>query len=58
MTGKEFNYIKETVENEGFDYAFANYTDFSEIKDEEFHRLRAKFLLARTNLIEYCGLDF
>ena len=67
MTGKEVNYVKGCVENEGFDYAFVHYTNFngeaggesksSLVKDKKFHQLRAAFLAARTALIDYCGLE-
>lgn len=57
MTGKDARYIMDTVECEGFDYAFAHYTDFEDIDDEKFHKLRKEFLDARTKLIDYCGLE-
>lgn len=55
MTKKERTYVRETVESEGFEYAFVNYTDFEDIKDEEFHRLRKAFLEAHTALEDYIG---
>lgn len=57
MTGKEFRYVLETIEQEGFDYAFVNYSDFDEIKDEEFHKIRLAFLAARKALTDYIGSD-
>jgi hypothetical protein len=57
MTGKEFELVNDVVECEGFDYGFVNYTSFDEIKDKEFHRLRKKFLKARENLTNYCGIE-
>jgi len=57
MTGKQFRYVLETVESEGFDYTFTSYSDFEEIEDEEFHRLRQDFLDARRKLAEYIGLE-
>lgn len=49
----ERNYVKDTIENEGFAYAFCDYTDFNEIEDEEFHRLRKAFVDAATALKAY-----
>jgi len=58
MTAKEVIYFKETVDNEGFDYALVNYSDFTdEIKDAEFHRLRLAYLAARNALAGYTGMD-
>lgn len=67
MSGKELNYVRACVENEGFDYAFVHYTNFngeaggesksSLVTDPEFHRLRDAFLVARSTLIDYCGLE-
>ena len=50
-------YILDTVENEGFDYAFAHYSNFHDIKNDEFHKLRRVFLKARKELQEYLGID-
>lgn len=57
MNGKQVRVIADRVELEGFDYAFVHYSDFNEIKDEEFHKLRVAFLTARTALIDYIGLE-
>lgn len=57
MTGKEFRYVLDTIENEGFDYAFHDYSDFQEIDDALFHSLRNAFLAARKRLAEYVGVD-
>lgn len=57
MTGKEFKYIQQTIEQEGFDYSFEGYSDFEDIKDEKFHELRKAFLKARAELSEYIGCD-
>lgn len=53
MNGKELNYIKGTLEKEGFHYAFTGYSDFEEIKDEEFHRLRKAYVKATEELADY-----
>jgi len=57
MTKKEKNNILATIDNEGFDYGFANYSSFDEIKDKEFHELREKYLEARENLAVYIGCE-
>ena len=36
--------VKYRMENEGIDYCFESYSNWDEIKDEEFHRLRLGFL--------------
>ena len=58
MTGKEFKYVLDTIENEGFDYAFSGYTNFrEEVKDPEFHRLRRVYLDAKDQLVAYIGME-
>lgn len=58
MKGKEFRYVLDTIENEGFEYAFTSYTDFKkEVKDPEFHKLRLAYLQATKDLAEYIGYE-
>ena len=59
MRGEELDlrYVVETVENEGFYYAFRDYSDFKEVEDEEFHRLRMEFLKAGERLGKYLRVD-
>ena len=57
MTGKEFNLVRSCINKEGFDYCFEGYSDFKEIKDLEFHRLRNNYLIAREALIDYLGWE-
>lgn len=57
MTPKEYKYVLDCIEYEGFDYAFTSYSHFDEIKDEEFHRLRNAYLDAREALSEYVGAE-
>lgn len=57
MTGKELDYIRGCVEQEGFDYCFRHYSNFDEIKDEEFHKLRVSYEDAANALAEYLNLD-
>ena len=57
MNAKELKYVRATVENVGFDYAFRHYTDFRDtVKDQEFHRLRDAYVEAAEALAEYTGL--
>ena len=57
MKGKDYANVHDCVETEGFDYTFRNYSNFEEIKDEEFHKLRTAYLNARAALVLYCGLE-
>jgi hypothetical protein len=53
MTSEDANYVLSKIENEGFDYCFIDYSDFKEIDDEEFHRLREAYVKAHTELEAY-----
>lgn len=53
MTGKDKQYVLNIIDNEGFDYAFTGYSDFKEVKDPEFHRLRKAYLKAAKELEKY-----
>jgi hypothetical protein len=58
MTGKEAKYVSACIENESFDYAFHDYSDFvDKVQDAEFHRLRLAYLEARRQLAKYIGED-
>lgn len=50
---KTMQSVADAIENEGFDYAFVNYSNFEEIEDEEFHRLRIAYKEARAELEAY-----
>jgi hypothetical protein len=45
--------VKSCIHNEGFDYCFQSYSNFHEVKDEEFHKLRLAYLNAAKALEEY-----
>lgn len=45
--------VQYKMDAEGFDYCFEQYSDWDEIKDEEFHRLRTGFLQYMTELRQY-----
>ena len=62
MKAKEFQskqtwipYVRDCVENEGFDYCFINYSHFDDIQDDKFHVLRNDYILAQKKLSEYLG---
>ena len=41
------------MDEEGFHYCFNGYSNWEEIKDEEFHRLRKQYLKSAEDLEEY-----
>ena len=57
MNRKDIDYIRDTIEQEGFDYAFMDYSDFANIKDEEFHRLRKAYIESGEALKDYLGIE-
>lgn len=52
---EEVGMLRYRIENEGLEYAVRHYSDFKEIKDEEFHRLRQAFVEAANALEAYVG---
>lgn len=56
MLQSEKDYITETVDREGFDYAFRYYDTFDIVRDKEFHRLRKAYIDAAKKLAEYLEL--
>ena len=49
------------IDAEGFDYTFDGYSDWDEIQDDEFHRLREAYVDAKNELENYitsCGGEF
>ena len=55
MSAEERQNVLGVIESEGFDYAFASYGDFQEIKDEQFHKLRKEYLKARRAFAKHIG---
>jgi hypothetical protein len=45
--------VQYRMDAEGFDYCFESYSNWDEIKDEEFHRLRLEFLRTMNELRNY-----
>lgn len=50
---EDFQYLKYRISEEGMDYTFEHYSDFNEIDDIEFHRLRKEYLSTSNNLVNY-----
>ena len=57
MTGPELDYVQGSVDLEGFDYCFCSYSDFEDIKDEQFHALRRAYVTAAEALKAYLNID-
>lgn len=54
MDEKElFEEVKCAMENEGFDYCFRFYSNFSDIKDEKFQKLREQYVKITNELEQY-----
>lgn len=53
MSADQKEEVDFRVDQEGFDYTFRSYSDFSEIEDLEFHRLRQAYIDAANNLENY-----
>lgn len=45
--------LKYRMKEEGFDYCFDGYSDWLEVDDEEFHRLRKEYLKSAEILKKY-----
>lgn len=50
---KDMTYVFHCMGNEGFHYCFEHYSDFDEVKDEEFHKLRKEYLKISEKLEKY-----
>lgn len=57
MKSEELDYVRETVDQEGFDYTFNGYSHFKDIEDEEFHRLRQQYIDSAKELAKYLNVD-
>lgn len=57
MNKVDERYVVAKVKEEGFDYTFFHYSDFDDIEDDKFHRLRNAYLDARQELADYIGMD-
>jgi hypothetical protein len=52
-TQEDWEYLQYRIYNEGFHYCFRDYSDFEEIVDEEFHKLRKEYLKISEKLENY-----
>jgi len=52
-TQEDWEYLQYRIDNEGFHYCFRDYSDFEEIEDEEFHKLRKEYLKISEKLENY-----
>lgn len=50
---EDWESVKYRMRNEGIDYCFESYSNWDEINDEEFHRLRLGFLQYMKEIREY-----
>ncbi len=57
MTPTESQHVLNVIDSEGFDYTFHGYSNFEEVKDEEFHRLRKEYVAAGERLATYLGVS-
>ena len=57
MKPADIDYVRSKIDNEGFDYTFEGYSEFKDIKDDEFHQLRESYLAVRKALADYLGVD-
>ena len=50
---EHFDYLLYKMFQEGFDYCFDGYSEWQEIDDETFHRLRKQYLSSKNELKHY-----
>jgi hypothetical protein len=50
---EEFRMVEYRMDNEGFEYCFLRYSDFSEVKDEKFHQLRKELISKIKEMRQY-----
>ena len=54
MSKKEdFEYVRYRMSEEGFHYCFNDFSEFNEIDDKKFHKLRIAYLKAAQELEDY-----
>lgn len=58
MKAKDLDYVRGTIENEGFHYAFTGYSEFKEVDDPKFHELREAYLKAGRDLAAHLNVEF
>jgi hypothetical protein len=50
---ENFDYVRIKMNQEGFDYCFKHYSSFEDVKDENFHKLRKKYIKVSEELEGY-----
>lgn len=58
MTNEEKRRVRDTIEEEGFAYAFVSCSEFGYVADEKFHELRRAYVAAHAVLQRYVGNDY
>jgi hypothetical protein len=53
MNKQDAENILYRIREEGFDYTFDGYSDWEDVKDEHFHRLRNMYLINKEALHQY-----
>lgn len=49
----DYQSVKYRMNEEGMDYCFKHYSNFSKIEDDEFHKLRTEYISASNAIIKY-----
>lgn len=57
VTNEELETVRDAIDIEGFDYTFIHYSDFDEVKDTVFHKLRLAYIDAAQALQNYVDGD-
>ena len=57
MKPKDMEYIHFKILDEGLDYCLRYYSDFDDIEDEEFHRLRLAYISIAEAIEDYVCPD-
>lgn len=53
LTSKERLKLWDKIDHEGFDYCFRGYSEWEEIKDSEFQKLREQYVSSADKLENY-----
>ncbi len=53
VSQEDWEYLKYSMDDEGFHYCFDGYSNWTEIKDERFQELRSAYLKAADELKSY-----
>lgn len=55
MSKPNSEYLKRIIDKEGWDYGWTEYSNYVEVEDKHFHKLRLAYLKASEALEEYVG---